>query len=732
MVMRESIFYVNLRQAYLLSPLYASRMSSRTVLFTSVPQAFRDEGVLRRTLGPEVKNVWSAVDCKQLQDLVEERDKIAIKLEAAETKLIKLANKARRKAGKKQQLPPANLDRKRAKDLGGEIENGVVAAEWVKPKQRPSHRLKPIIGKKVDTIDWCRSQLRHLIPEIEALQEKTRRGDAKYTCSAFVEFHTQREAQVAYQTLTHHQPLNMSPRFIGISPEEVIWENLSISWASRIIRNITTTAFVAALIIFWALPVAFVGALSNVKSLSQGDPTTTPPLPPLLPFLGFINDIPTEILGVIQGLLPSLLLAALMALLPIVLRWMARLSGKPSQSSVELRVQNSHFLFQVIQVFLITTITSSASAVAVQVILHPTQSLDLLSNNLPKASNFYISYFILQGLAISSGDLLQAVAVILSHVLGWLLDSTPRKMYNRYTSLSGLEQGTVFPIYTLLTVIAITYSIIAPLVLGFATIGLYLIYLAYRYNLLYTINADIDTKGLVYPRALQQTTTGIYLANVCLIGLFAVAQAWGPLALMVIYLVFAALFHMSLNQALDPLLAYLPKSLQVEEEALLAAENGQHPHQSSDDTTPSSNKEPRTTSPTAAAPKFSKATSNSTFPLVPVKQPRLLSKFLSPHTYSNYHTLRLRVPRDFTDISYDPATERDAYRHPAISASTPVVWIPRDAMGVSRQECRESKEIVGHGFEMTDEMAGFDKRGRLWWDEARAGEAPVGEGRVYW
>ncbi len=36
MITRESIYYINLRQAYLLSPLYAERLSSRTVLFTSV------------------------------------------------------------------------------------------------------------------------------------------------------------------------------------------------------------------------------------------------------------------------------------------------------------------------------------------------------------------------------------------------------------------------------------------------------------------------------------------------------------------------------------------------------------------------------------------------------------------------------------------------------------------------------------------------------------------------
>lgn len=36
MITRESIYYINIRQAYLLSPLYAERLSSRTVLYCSV------------------------------------------------------------------------------------------------------------------------------------------------------------------------------------------------------------------------------------------------------------------------------------------------------------------------------------------------------------------------------------------------------------------------------------------------------------------------------------------------------------------------------------------------------------------------------------------------------------------------------------------------------------------------------------------------------------------------
>ena len=442
MVMRESIYFINLRQAYLLSPLYANRISSRTVLFTSVPKDYLDEGKLRRMLGKQVKNLWIANDCEEIENLVEERDKVAMKLEGAETKLIKTAVKARAKAMKK----GGHQEDAAADSVNGvDGESGSVAARWVQPKQRPTHRLKFLIGKKVDTINWCRSELERLIPKINAMQDTYRRGEGTFIGSVFVEYYTQTEAQAAYQSLAHHQPLHMSPRFIGVNPEEVIWKNLKIGWASRIIRNIATSAFVAALIIFWAIPVAFVGILSNIHNLSDGKGP--------IKFLGFINKIPAVILGVVQGLLPSILLAVLMALLPIILRWMAKTAGKPSVSTVELRVQNSYFLFQVIQVFLVTTITSGASAAGVAIFNDPGSAPTLLASSLPNASNFYISYFVLQGLTFSSAALAQVIGVIIFKILGKFLDSTPRKMYKRFVSLSGLTFGTVFPVFTLLTVI---------------------------------------------------------------------------------------------------------------------------------------------------------------------------------------------------------------------------------------------------------------------------------------
>lgn len=98
MVVRECIYCVNIRQAYLMSPFYGERKSSRTVLFTCVPREYLSEARLRATFGSGVKKVWLPRDANDLENLVKERDQTALRLEKAEIALIKSANAAKAKA----------------------------------------------------------------------------------------------------------------------------------------------------------------------------------------------------------------------------------------------------------------------------------------------------------------------------------------------------------------------------------------------------------------------------------------------------------------------------------------------------------------------------------------------------------------------------------------------------------------------------------------------------------
>src|SRR4051812_11740568 len=81
MICRECVYYINLRQAYLLSPNYAKRLSSRTVLFTCIPKPYLEEAKLRKLFGDSAKNIWIPRNTRYLRGLVEDRQKTAERLE---------------------------------------------------------------------------------------------------------------------------------------------------------------------------------------------------------------------------------------------------------------------------------------------------------------------------------------------------------------------------------------------------------------------------------------------------------------------------------------------------------------------------------------------------------------------------------------------------------------------------------------------------------------------------
>lgn len=421
--------YIKLRQAYFLSPYISSRISSRTVLFTDIPKDYLGEELLGGVF-PDVRSVWVVTDTKELQDLIEDRDKTAMKLEGAECKLSKDADKRRR----------------RAKASASETED---PKRWLDDDERPTHRLKPIIGHKVDTINWSREHLSEVIPKIEHLQERHWNNKETHVPAAFVEFETAEAAEEAFSRKITRMPKQMKPRAIGQKPTQIIWKNLSMTTTQRTLRKALGTTFIILLIIFWAIPVAFVGAVSNINSLES------------IGFLTWISDIPSVILGVVTGLLPTILLAVLMALVPIIIRQIAKLSGACSTGEVELYTQKWYFAFQVVQVFLVTTIASGAAAVAKQIVNEPSMAVSLLATSLPTASNFYINFFVLYGLAVSSKTLFNVAALALYILLGKFLDTTPRKMLNRYTAIPGIKWGSDYPVYTNLAVIGL-FSQVSP------------------------------------------------------------------------------------------------------------------------------------------------------------------------------------------------------------------------------------------------------------------------------
>ncbi|WVR05022.1 hypothetical protein IAU60_002034 [Kwoniella sp. DSM 27419] len=618
----EMANWLKIRQAHLVKPSHSKLAQASTVLVTGIPKRYLDEGKLEQLfthLPGGVKRIWLNRNLKELPDLYDRREKATNKLESAQVDLIKFARKYRlqtetkaAKLERKKKPVPATLtgpvnpqllvstqDGKPTK--AGEtvlspeeqasqtppdeppfpsIDDLGKADQLVPRNKRPQTRLKPKwapfglgflgIGQKIDTIDWARKEIAYCTAELEKGREQLEKDiDSPGTSqdyypplnSAFIHFNQQIAAHMAAQCLVHNQPYTMSMRYTEQSPSNVIWRNLNLNPYELKIRQALSYAATVGLILAWATPVAFVGALSNIKTLTD-----------TYHWLSWINGDSTgkKILqGVISGILPPVLLAVLMLILPIILRQLAAFEGIPSKTGVELSLMTRYFVFLVIHTFFIVTLTSGLISSVKQFADNPGSVATTLASQMPTASTFFITLILTQFTG-TMGTLLQIISLVIYYIKVILFGGSPRSVYRSRYQLNVDNMGTTFPGVTVYAVIMIAYCVISPIINGFGAAFFSFAGLVYKYIYIWAHDQppETDTGGLFFPKAITHVFVGMYIQEVCMAALFFLARneagnasAIPQGALMIVLIVLTAAFHFVLLESYGPLVHALPLSL---------------------------------------------------------------------------------------------------------------------------------------------------------------------------
>ncbi|EAQ88044.1 hypothetical protein CHGG_04663 [Chaetomium globosum CBS 148.51] len=565
-------------------------------------------------------------------------------------------------------VPPVDYPPAYTRDYTTHPEEDAEWRKWLEPKERPHHRIAnfswtpswlpalPLINKKVDTIYWCRAELARLNLEIEEDQQRPERYPVMN--SAFIQFNHQVAAHMACQSVTHHVPKQMAPRMVEISPGDVLWDNMAISWWSEWVRSAIVFALVSAMVVLWAFPVAWTASLSQIDALVRK-----------YSWLEFLveNEVINNAIKAVAGVLPALVL---------------------------------------------------------------------------------------------------------------MVDNTARAKWTRNTQLPTVSWGSFFPVYTNFACIALIYSIVAPLISLFAIITFSLLWVAHRYNMLYVTRFKTDTGGVLYPRAINQTFTGLYVMELCLIGLFFIAEdetgknvCFPQGIIMVVALILTILFQYVLNSSFGPLFRYLP--ITFEDEAVLRDEAFQRAQArrlglvgDDDDEAGSLNRpgtadtDGRHAADDIELEKFAAGRGHSTNPRHHARSGSVLGR-LNPlnkgiahastwaarggkqiraatfgkaeeglRSAAQYRKTRrqrdLEAQRAMGDALYGgycdviedlTPRERDvlvrkAFQHSALRARRPVVWIPRDDVGVSDDEIRRTNDFSEY-ISITNEGTALDSRVRV-------------------
>ena len=328
------------------------------------------------------------------------------------------------------------------------------------------------------------------------------------------------------------------------------------------------------------------------------------------------------------------------------------------------------------------------------------------------------------------------------------------------------------------------YSVISPLILVFNIITFSLFWLAYRYNTLYVTKFRFDTGGLLYPKAINQLFTGLYVMELVLIGLFFLVSDVNPKTgqsggtpckgqaiIMIVMLVLTVIYQILLYYAFGPLLRYLPITL--EDDAVVRDEEfarAQEKHwQLQENEQDEDNKDGIVGEHRSVTGKkdvqdiemgeletpeehsilgprrLGNVVPHAITNVVPIKaswadrsrnkharSPGQNEYIASPRPRRRRHckapdveaqrsgtnaigeALFSGINDEIEDLTPD---ERDklvhrAFQHQALRARRPVIWIPRDELGVSDDEIFRTQKLSTHIW-ISNEYTGLDGKGNV-------------------
>jgi hypothetical protein len=274
--------------------------------------------------------------------------------------------------------------------------------------------------------------------------------------------------------------------------------------------------------------------------------------------------------------------------------------------------------------------------------------------------------------------------------------------------------------------------------------------------MLYVNRFEHDTGGVLYPRAINQTFTGIYFMELCMAGLFFLAEdptgknvctAHG--VIMIVVLILTALYQVLLNYSFGPLFRYLP--ITFEDEAVLRdqafqraqdqrlglidGDELQEEEEEEDIKQPEKNGENGNAiemrrfgsvrRPMNKVGTWAKGGGHQLRKIAVVNKAsdknKRASLYREKHRRKDIEAQRAIGEalfggfhdeiEDLTPEERDALTKH-AFQHEALRARRPTVWIPRDDLGISDDEIRRTQAYSDHIW-ISNEGTALDSKVRV-------------------
>lgn len=544
-----------------------------TIVVSDLPHALRRPQTLMAYMDylfpSTVYSVYIGVECRRLEELVEQRTQLQYHLEAAESDLqdAEAKNKTSLEEGKAgsttQALRPHHKVDYRFLGIccGKEVDSiDHYRQEIEKLTQQIVKERKSILDQQFDPIKeskpqygtmdkgpkWSslrnleqklsstlRSSTSVLTGENEPLVKSSLQDNSGADSSsssdpqvmrscAFVSFRSLRSAQAAQQLLQTENPIKMR---VQAAPhiDDVLWENFGLPQSSKSTWVLISAIASLLIVVFWTIPTAFVTSLAKPENLRQ-----------MSSFAGRLLDTQPWLQQFLEQSTP-LILSLMNSLSNVVFKMLATREGHLSVTEVDASLFSKLNSFQVFQMFFVSTVTGSILAQVAAVVEQPSRIVFFLGSSIASQSLFFITYIVVQ-ICVNLPMMLLRVTPILIGTVHQILAPTyakkpvpqPWMFLNPLNYESELEAPFSLAQQYLIFLLVVVFTPIAPLV-GYAG-GLFFIAseLIYKRFFFFVNQPKWGTQnsmGAFWPPLFMFSLGALLMAQVTLIGLLSLKPA---------------------------------------------------------------------------------------------------------------------------------------------------------------------------------------------------------------
>ncbi|KAJ3230033.1 hypothetical protein HDU78_008669 [Chytriomyces hyalinus] len=412
-------------------------------------------------------------------------------------------------------------------------------------KLRPKHRSPVITGKKVDSITEYAKAMRDAQRELSLLHSVS---DLERMSTVFVVFREPFQAHLMSRSIVYNTPWVMGQKFPSVAADDVIWANANTTYFHREWRFLSTKLITFGMIIFWGAIVAATLTFTDLANLGKSIPA----------FQTFLNNNP-QFSKLIGGVLPPVVVAVLISLVPPILRLLSVFGGSPLRTYTEQEVFSQFFSFQLINVFAVNVIGSSILASFNAIKDNPSSILDILAKSIPQSANFFIQYLLVQGLLAPSLEIVQAARLITGPIILYLFGKSPRSVLKSRQPPSFSYAESVAT-HGLTVTIGLVFCILSPMVLVFVVLYFSLYTMVYTYQMQYVYLSVKSTGGgkFLYTAA-NHMYVGLFIMEFMILAIFLLSKNLTISGLMVL-VVAVTIWSFSQAQQFQSIIDTIPVS----------------------------------------------------------------------------------------------------------------------------------------------------------------------------